>query len=74
MEAGPTVQLIQTIINPAPEKVGLVLDIDVFWEDILTMGRAGLDNVIKERFVQLRDCKNGVFEGCITERTKELFQ
>lgn len=63
--------IIETLINPAtPNIVSVVLDIEIFRTDDLPTEEAALWALIE----QLRDAKNKVFEGCITDKAKELFQ
>jgi uncharacterized protein (TIGR04255 family) len=73
-DAGPRLNLIQTAVTPSPNEIGLVLDIDVFWEDALDASDAEIENVLRQRFGLLRDSKNAVFEACITAQTRELFK
>jgi uncharacterized protein (TIGR04255 family) len=62
----------QTIIEPAtkPSTVSVVLDIDVFRSSGVAMDESGLWN----QFEELRHEKNRVFESCITDETRSLFQ
>jgi uncharacterized protein (TIGR04255 family) len=74
MDPGPRLQLIQTVVNPSPTTVGLILDIDVFWEETLDVTNPALEDLLHERFDILRKCKNAVFEGCITDEARSLFR
>ena len=62
----------QTIIEPPvkPNTVPLVLDIDVFRAEDLPTSEAQL----WEQLEQLRHAKNFVFESCITDEARRLFQ
>ena len=62
----------QTIIEPPvkPNTVALVLDIDVFRAEDLPATEAQL----WEQLEQLRHAKNFVFESCITDEARRLFQ
>ena len=62
----------QTIIEPPvkPNTVPLVLDIDVFRTEDLPTSEAQL----WEQLEQLRNAKNFVFESCITDEARRLFQ
>lgn len=61
----------EAIIEPvAPKVVSVVLDIDVFrTEDLPTD-----DEEIWRFMEELRQRKNSIFEACITDKTRELFQ
>jgi uncharacterized protein (TIGR04255 family) len=61
----------QTIVPPAREGViSVVLDVDLFRK-----ADAPSDDVaIWDFFEHLHDRKNTIFEACITDRTRELFQ
>ena len=73
-EAGPKLQLIQTVMISSPNILGLILDIDVFWEEALGATNEEIQTVLGERFDLLRDYKNAVFEACITAETRKLFE
>lgn len=62
----------QTIIEPPvkPNTVALVLDIDVFRDEDLPATEARLWTQLE----QLRRAKNFVFESCITDEARRLFQ
>lgn len=61
----------QTIIEPSkPNTVAVVLDIDVFRSSDLLQDEAQL----WEQMEQLRHEKNRVFEACITDEARRLFQ
>jgi uncharacterized protein (TIGR04255 family) len=61
----------ETIIDPArPDVVSLVLDIDIFRTDDLPSAEEEVWRFID----RLRDAKNKVFEACITDKARELFQ
>ncbi len=61
----------QTIIEPSKlNTVAVVLDIDVFRMSELPNG----DGVLWEQMEQLRHEKNRVFEACITDDARKLFQ
>lgn len=61
----------QAIVEPAaPDVVSVVLDIDVFRTEDLPEDEADLWEFIEE----LRHRKNAIFEACITDKARELFQ
>ena len=61
----------ETLVDPAsPNVVSIVLDIDIFRAYELP----STENEIWALIEQLRDAKNKVFEGCITDKARELFQ
>ena len=61
----------ETIIQPAkPDVVSIVLDIDIFRTDELPDSDDGVWAFIE----QLREVKNDLFEACITDKARELFQ
>jgi uncharacterized protein (TIGR04255 family) len=61
----------QTIIEPAkPGVVSVVLDIDIFRTIEIPQSEAELWNL----FEDLREQKNKVFEACITDEARRLFQ
>jgi uncharacterized protein (TIGR04255 family) len=61
----------ETIIEPAkPEVVSIVLDIDVSRSNDLP----STEEEIWALMEQLRTAKNNVFEACITDKARELFQ
>ena len=61
----------QTIIESSkPNTVAVVLDIDVFRTSELPQDEAQL----WEQMEQLRHEKNRVFEACITDEARRLFQ
>ena len=61
----------ETLVEPAsPNVVSIVLDIDVF----RTYELPSTENKIWALIEQLRDAKNKVFEGCITDEARKLFQ
>jgi uncharacterized protein (TIGR04255 family) len=63
--------IIETLIEPTtPNIVSVVLDIDIFRTADLPSDEAALWALIE----QLRNAKNRVFEGCITDKARELFQ
>jgi uncharacterized protein (TIGR04255 family) len=55
--------------SPDPEFVSVLLD-----SDIVSGSGPATDEDIWKRFEELRKAKNDVFEGCITNLTRELFQ
>lgn len=66
-----TVLLNETIVPPAkPDVVSVVLDIDIFRTEDLPSEEEPMWGLFEE----LRIRKNSVFEACITDRTRELFQ
>ena len=73
-DPGPKLQLVQTVVTPSLMVLGLVLDIDVFWEEALDTSDPDMEDILRERFSLLRDSKNAVFEACITDQTRELFR
>lgn len=61
----------EAIVEPAaPNTVSVALDIDVFRTDDLPHDEDGLWNLVE----QLRHRKNEIFEACITDKTRELFE
>lgn len=67
--SGAMLMLTQTVVPPpSPDKVSIVLDIDIFKEN----AEFASDADIWDYLEVLRDEKNVVFEGCITNRTREL--
>lgn len=63
--------VIETIIEPeSPNTVSIVLDIDIFRTVDLPSEEDDIWALIK----QLRSAKNKVFEACITDKSRELFQ
>lgn len=70
-EIGGELLLSQTIIPPPREGlVSVVLDIDLFRESDIPQNEAQL----WEFFETMHERKNDVFEACITNRTRELFE
>lgn len=59
-----------TVQTLKPNTAAMILDIDVFQERNLS---PALDSVW-QRFGELHDCRNALFEGCITDATRELFK
>jgi len=60
----------QTIVPPTmPNVISAILDIDIFCEETVP----DADNAIWEYFETLHTRKNEIFEACITEKTRELF-
>jgi uncharacterized protein (TIGR04255 family) len=65
------VVLNETIVeSPKPGCIGLVLDIDLVRADDIPQDEGG----IWQLFETLRVRKNEIFEACITDRARELFQ
>jgi uncharacterized protein (TIGR04255 family) len=61
----------QTLIDPVkPNTIAVVLDIDVFSSQNLPQSEGELWSFVD----QLRDMKNFLFEGCITDPARELFK
>jgi len=61
----------ETLIPPAsPNVVSVILDIDVFRTDNLPSEETALWAM----FSELRYAKNRVFEACITDKARDLFQ
>jgi uncharacterized protein (TIGR04255 family) len=59
----------QSLVEPGkPDHVSVVLDIDLFRQGI----EQWTDSEVWDFFDKLRDRKNDIFEGCITDRTREL--
>ena len=57
-----------TVPSSVPNGSAVVLDIDVFKEaDMIS------DDVVWELLEMLRARKNQFFEGCITQKTRDLF-
>ena len=66
-----TVIINETIIEPArPEVVSVVIDIDVSCGNDVP----STEEEIWALMEQLRNAKNNVFEACITDKARELFQ
>jgi uncharacterized protein (TIGR04255 family) len=59
-----------TVQASKPNTAAMILDIDVFQERNLS---PALD-FIWQRFGELHDCRNALFEGCITDATRDLFK
>jgi uncharacterized protein (TIGR04255 family) len=60
----------QALVPPEmPETVGVILDVDLYRTSDLPQDEDGIWSM----FDLLRDRKDDVFEGCITEKTRELF-
>jgi uncharacterized protein (TIGR04255 family) len=55
--------------SPEPESVSVLLD-----SDVVSGSAPADDQEIWRRFEILRKAKNDVFEACITNLTRELFQ
>jgi uncharacterized protein (TIGR04255 family) len=63
--------IIETIIPPVrPGIVSLVLDIDVSRTESLPADESGIWDLLE----QIRNVKDNVFEGCITPKSRKLFQ
>ena len=63
-------QLTEALIEPnRPEVVSIVLDVDVFRTDDIPSD----DDAVWDFFEVLRNCKNDVFEACVTPKARELF-
>lgn len=60
---------VASVESPLPMHGGILLDIDAFFEGVLSADRAKLNHVLSE----LRSQKNNIFEECITDRARELF-
>ena len=61
----------QTIVPPAREgTVVVVLDIDLFREQEVPQS----EELIWEYFEQLHRTQNEIFEACITDETRRLFE
>jgi uncharacterized protein (TIGR04255 family) len=73
IDPNPRLQLIETVVNPNDETLGLILDIDVYWEEEFQVNDPEFDTVLRQRFELLRHCKNAVFETSITDEARELF-
>lgn len=56
--------------SPKPGCVGLILDIDLSRAHDIPKDEEGIWHL----FERLRDRKNEIFEACITDRARELFQ
>lgn len=66
-DIGATLSLTQAMVQPVnPNTVAIVLDIDLFNESNVDIGR------VWEIVSEMRDKKNHVFESCITDRLREL--
>jgi len=69
-DIGAAVILNQTIAPPTkPNVISVILDIDIFREETMPDD----DNAIWEYFETLHSRKNEIFEACITDRARELF-
>lgn len=61
----------ETILQPAnPTTTSIILDIDIFREGLASE----VDDALWEFIEKLRDLKNEIFEACITDKARELFQ
>jgi len=70
-DARTTCVITETIIEPSkPNTVAVVLDIDVFRTSELPQD----DALLWEQMEQLRREKNRIFEACITDEMRRLFQ
>lgn len=70
-DARSTCLINETIIDPIkPDTVAVVLDIDVF----RTMDTPKEQEELWQQLEQLRHEKNHIFEACITDETRRLFQ
>ena len=66
-DIGATLSLTQAMVQPVnPNTVDIVLDIDLFNESNVDIGR------VLEIVSEIRGKKNHVFESCITDRLREL--
>lgn len=78
MEGDVTATITEAILNQPlqasqtvkPDTVSILLDIDVFQVTGLSLS----EGLIWQRLEHLRKIKNHVFESCITDKTRELFQ
>jgi len=69
-DIGATAILNQTMVPPTkPGVTSIILDIDIFREETVPDD----DNAIWEYFETLHLHKNKIFEACITDRARELF-
>ena len=69
-DPGITLILQQALVPPAaPDVVSVILDIDILTTENLSL----VEEALWARFEELRQNKNRVFLGCITEKAKELF-
>lgn len=66
---GTHVVLTETIGKPTKLKIPFILDIDAYKVGMINKDYANL----KVEFEKLRDLKNKTFEGCITDKTRNLF-
>ncbi len=60
----------ETIEPPVDSKLPFILDIDVFQEE----GIENLEEKLRSEFYNIRQIKNQIFECCITDKARELFQ
>lgn len=66
-------QVISTILPPGnPEATSLILDIDTSDTEPVIAAADADNQAIQKRLDNLRDCKNYVFEACITDATRRL--
>ncbi|MBI2869262.1 MAG: TIGR04255 family protein [Chloroflexi bacterium] len=70
-ETDLTATIVQTLVpSPEPECISIILDIDVFKEDLM-----GIDErIMWEIFKKIREFKNRIFFELITEKTARLFE
>lgn len=72
LEQGTMLSLIQaTVPAPNPQVSSISLDIDIFKE---SPAEFDSDEKVWEFLESLRDKKNEVFEGCITNKSRSLFE
>lgn len=60
---------VATTASPLPHHSAILLDIDVFSSDPISVDGPALHSLL----VEMRNEKNDIFEGCITDRTRNLF-
>ena len=60
----------ETIEKPSKDSLPFILDIDVFQDQKLKNS----DDFIEKSFAKLRNIKNEIFEDCITDKSRALFQ
>lgn len=70
-DLGATCMLTETLENSSvPESASVILDIDLYRDQSVPQE----DTEIWHYFEQLHDRKNQIFESCVTDRSRELFQ
>lgn len=72
-EHDANLNLIQTVAEVEEGKRGILLDLEVYREVSLPIDGEGSTSALLEHLGVLRDAKNMVFEACITDDARRLF-